>query len=295
VAALAFLLGALLLVPLPPALNTPVLRYTFDLGHVPLFAGVTLVLFSVVRGGRRRRALVAFIASALVAGGVEILQMAIPTREASLDDFGRGVAGALLTLAGIASWNRGRAWRLVFVTLSVSVAGAGVWLLVAQADIVRAFERQMPLLAGFEQSWELDRWHAKPATTMLRRRGNASEGDWSLEIDCQGGEYPGVSIEGFAPDWRRYRALVWSAYLPGSKPLQLTVRIDDDLGDIYGTRFVSIVELEPGSGTYRIGLDRVASALPHPMNLAQITELHFFLDHPDRAETFFIDAVRLEP
>jgi hypothetical protein len=288
-------MGALLLVPLPPTLNTPVLRYAFDLGHVPLFAGVTLVLFGIVRGGRHRRALVAFVASALLAGGVEILQMQIPTREGSLDDFARGTAGALLALAGIVSWNRARTWRLLFVTLSAGVAGGCVWLLVVQAGIVRAFERQMPLLAGFEHSWELDRWHAKPATTMQRRRANASEGEWSLEIDCQGGEYPGVSIEGFSPNWQRYRALAWSAYLPGSKPLELTVRIDDDLGAIYGMRFVSIVQLEPGSGTYRIDLDRVATALPHPMNIAQISELHFFLDHPDRAGVFFLDAVRLVP
>ena len=84
--------------------------------------------------------------------------------------------------------------------------------------------------------------------------------------------------------------------MPGSTPLDLTVRIDDDLGDLYGTRFVTVVRLEPGARTYRVDLIAAAQALPeHALNLARITEVHFFLDHPDAPRTFLLDGVRLEP
>ncbi len=281
---------------MPRALTGPVVSHAFDLGHVPLFAAVTLAAFALARGHAARRAWFALAIATALAGGAELLQAFIPTREASVDDFVRGVGGEFLALAGIASWRRSREWRFAFALLSSTVAAVLLWSVADKVRVVQAFDRQMPTLASFEHDWELGRWHAKPGTTIVRSRDFHADGGWSLAVQCSRDVYPGVSIEGFKPDWRSYRLLTWSAFVPGTTALELTLRIDDDLGERYGTRFVAIVPLQPGAGTYHIDLDRVARALPaHRMNLAQITEVHFFLDHPDVARAFFLDAVQLEP
>ena len=184
------MLAGLLLVPLPPMLNDPVIRHAFDLGHIPLFAATTLVIAALLRGRARRRTLLAVIASICLAGSAELLQMFVPTREASVDDFLRGIVGALIAAAGIACWPRTRL-RLGFAAASCGVAAALAWSIVAEANVVRAFDRQMPVLGAFEHAWELERWHPKAATTIARSRGWRDDGEWSLEVQCEQGRLSG--------------------------------------------------------------------------------------------------------
>jgi hypothetical protein len=256
-----------LLVPLPPALATPLADYAFDFLHPLLLAAVFLALRVFTLGLGARAEPVAAVLAAAAGALTEILQ-AIGARDGSWSDFGFDVLGIVL------------------------VASA---LITRKERTLDQLQAMMPLLAGFEQAWELDRWHAKPDTQMVRTRRGAIAGGWSLEVSCSNrAPYPGVSIEEFDGDWRPYRWLEWSVRLPSAEPLELSVRLDDDQGARYGTRYTSVVRVVPGQQTYRIDLREVAAHFrAHPMNMARVTELHFFLDEPRTPRVFLIDDVRL--
>jgi hypothetical protein len=132
----------------------------------------------------------------------------------------------------------------------------------------------------------------------MRRTGPGHAGSaWALEVSCSPTTaYPGVSMEDFDSDWRGYRWLEWSLRVPSGEPLELSVRLDDDQGAVHGTRFTEVVRIVPPQELYRIDLREVAGHFrEHPMNMAAITELHFFLDEPRVERDFSLDEVRLVP
>lgn len=293
-AAAAVLGSALLLLPLPAWLDTPLARYAFDFGHAPLFGAAFLALrFLLPWAGPGSDAVPALVASAAGAA-IEVVQ-GLSWRDASWRDLGSDLAGIALAWTGLVCWRRGRAWALGHSAVVAAAVLAAAGLIARHASVLRQLDAMMPLLAGFEHEWELDRWHAKRGTRLARTRESALEGEWSLDVSCSArARYPGVAIEDFAADWRGYRWLEWSVRLPSDEPLELLVRIDDDLGGAYGDRYTEAVRIVPGRQLYRIDLRQVASRFrAHPMNLGRITELHFFLDEPGRARRFLLDGIRL--
>jgi hypothetical protein len=283
-----------LLVPLPPALATPLADYAFDFLHPLLLAAVFLALRVFTLGLGARAEPVAAVLPAAAGALTEILQ-AIGARDGSWSDFGFDVLGIALAWSGLACWRRGRRWAAGHGAVVLAVVLVASALITRKERTLDQLQAMMPLLAGFEQAWELDRWHAKPDTQMVRTRRGAIAGGWSLEVSCSNrAPYPGVSIEEFDGDWRPYRWLEWSVRLPSAEPLELSVRLDDDQGARYGTRYTSVVRVVPGQQTYRIDLREVAAHFrAHPMNMARVTELHFFLDEPRTPRVFLIDDVRL--
>jgi hypothetical protein len=285
---------ALLFAPLPRSLNTPVLRHAFDLAHAPLFAALFLAALRCLKPRVRRPGLLAAGLSVAAAGLSELLQL-LMSREASVGDLVLDLLGIAFAWAGVRSWSRARAWRGVYglaVAACVVAAALSVGLKAVES---RELAAMMPLLAGFDRPFELDRWHAKEGTWMGRvSPGHAGSG-WALEVRCSGTvAYPGVSMEDFEEDWRGYRWLEWSVTVPSGRPLDLAVRLDDDQGALHGTRYTTLVRAVPPRQTYRIDLREVAAHFrEHPMNMAAITELHFFLDEPPMDAVFVLDEVRL--
>ena len=296
IALLAAAVGALLLLPVPKALETPVTSRLMDLGHVPLFAAITLVAHKMLPDRLRigSRLLAGWAVSVCVAMSAEILQSFIPSREASLEDLTLGVAGASLACAGLLCRGKATVWRVCYA-LTLAVVGVAMALSVLKAwRIAAGFARQMPVLATFEQPWDVERWHAKPGTRMQRRTIPGAQG-WWLEVQASAAEYPGVSVEDFEPNWNGYAALALDVLLPMPEPLDLTVRIDDDKSSRNKEPFVTIVHIESDRRRYRIELPQaIVGGSPSALDRRLVTEVHFFLDRPGESRTFFIDNVRLE-
>jgi hypothetical protein len=282
-----------LLLPLPASLADPWVKHLLSLGHLPLFAALTFfcsILLSSWRCGGR--VTLAFAAGAVTAILVELAQGLVPTREPDLHDLAVGVAGCVLGAAAPVAWQRSRAWRFAVVA---TICAIGVWMTVSVAATRladRMLDARMPALGTFDTDAELRRWHAKPRTSIRRVRDPRLAGKWSLQVDCRRGEYPGIAVEDFPPDWSRYHALTWRMFLPGDQPIRLAVRIDDDVASA-GTRFTAYLTINPGAGVYRLPFSSGA-AMAIPMRFSAIGELHFFLDHPRTDVTFLLADVRLE-
>jgi hypothetical protein len=101
--------GGVLLTPVPIAWQMKRWQDPFyDLCHVPLFAGLMLLLWTLLG----RRVLAAVGLSVATAAAVELMQSLVG-REGDVPDFLRGAAGALAAAAGIWAWQtRGRPWRV---------------------------------------------------------------------------------------------------------------------------------------------------------------------------------------
>lgn len=289
----ALVLSALLLPPIPRPLHTPVIGYALDLLHVPLFAATFLAALRILRPRMRRADPAAAGLSVAMAGVLEVLQ-GMTSREPSWSDFALSLLGVALAWWGVWSWRRRAPWRAGHAAVALAFAVAGVGLFARQVTVSRAVAAMMPVLATFEHPWELERWHAKEATTMARTPARTGDG-WSLEVRCsRSPTYPGVSIEDFEGDWRPYRWLEWSIRMASPEPMRLAVRIDDDQGARFGDRYTAYIPIVPSREVYRIDLRAVATHFrEHPMNLAHVTELHFFLDAPDSPRVFWLDDVRL--
>jgi len=291
------LLLALLLVPLPRVLQQPVWRDAFDLGHIPLFAVAFLVLRHVLRARFRRPELLAALASVAAAGTSELLQLFVGSRSASWGDVVLDLVGVALAWSTLSCWRRSGGWRAAHAALLVGGIAAACVSLGKSVLESRELAAMMPLLAGFEQRHELRRWHAKDGTEMSRKAPGLRGSGWALEVRCSASAgYPGVSIEDFESDWRGYRFLEWSVHVPSAKAFELALRIDDDQGALYGDRYTRLVRIAPPEEVYRVDLREVAAHFrEHPMNMAAITEVHFFLDGPKAEQVFSLDEVRLVP
>jgi hypothetical protein len=273
--------------PLPEALDTPVAGAIGDLGHIPLFFVVHRSVCGLLARRTHRPLLAASVLAVAIGVAVEWIQ-GVVGRDPDVYDVVRDIAGIAASAAGLLA-PRWRAARVGFILLT---AGALSWAgsHVAREVAIRGrFARMMPLLAGFEGEWELRRWHAKDGTSIRESTAYHADGLRSLRIDAFGGRYPGVAVEQFEPDWRPYRWLEWTVYLPDDRPLDLVVRIDE-----IGTRrgCTTTVLVSRSGAVCRLDLvRRVAGECG--IDLERIGECHFFLDEPRAPRTVYLDRVEL--
>src|SRR5438067_789173 len=113
--------AVLLLAPLPHFWRGVWQSKFFDLGHVPLFAALTLLLWAVLGPGLVRPVLIALA----VAGLAEIVQNWVG-RTGDLLDFVRGALGSLAAAAIIRAW-QARSRRLRAAGCLLLAAGLVAW------------------------------------------------------------------------------------------------------------------------------------------------------------------------
>ncbi|MFO1426584.1 MAG: hypothetical protein U1F11_06345 [Steroidobacteraceae bacterium] len=70
-------------------------------------------------------------------------------------------------------------------------------------------------------------------------------------VSLEQGPWPGLRLREPAPDWRAYRSLQLDLVNPGTQPLSLVLRIDDDdsRGDLYAQRHNGTLVLAAGRGS----------------------------------------------
>jgi hypothetical protein len=279
---------ACLLVPIPHAMDSALWGRVGDIVHVPLFVLVHLTARDCWQG-RSRRPLVASVVTALaIADASELLQFPVG-RDPDFADFCSDAMGTALS----AGWLllRGapvRRWAVYWLAV-VLVGGYHAAVIAREVATVRAARALWPEIADFEGDWQLRRWHAKERTSMRATPEHHADGMCALRVECREGGYPGVAVEEFDADWTGYGALEWTVMLPDSRPLEMSVRIDE-IGTNRGcTTRVPIREVQR---VVRLNIRHsIGSACQ--LDWSRIGELHFFLDEPPQPRTFFLDRVRL--
>ena len=200
-------------------------------------------------------------------------------------DIWGAIAGAGLALTPKRRW------------LGVGLAAA-VLLMVNADAIIRLTDMLLapldgPQLASFENYRERTRWRGLQAR-YERHKEFASEGEWSLRVVLEPGEYPFVSLRRMSANWLDYNWLKFEVRI--ERPTRLFVCVQDrehlqDYDDLFRREFV----LEPGVHHVEIALADVARA-PHrgEMQMDDIALLQFQAIRVTDEITFYLDNIRLE-
>jgi hypothetical protein len=238
---------------------------------------------------------------ALIFGGLaEILQMLGGNGPPSLIDMSRNLLGAL---TGWTFFSTALTWRPPRYRWSGRVAVAGL-IVISLLPLGRALLEEaaaryaFPLLAGFDQPFELDRWSGDARFQIAEPAFDP--GNPMLEILFLTDHYSGVALKHFPRDWRGFSHFAFNTYNPEATPLDIVCRINDRRhnrdGYRYRDRFNRRLSLPPGWSQIRLSIDEIATALAdRRMDLDDVLQVGIFTVSLTAPRTLYLDDVRLLP
>jgi hypothetical protein len=279
------LVAAVLLAPLPQSWHGPWQSKFFDLGHVPLFAALTLVLWQTL--GRRWPwpALIALAIAALA----EVVQDHFG-RTGNVEDFVRGALGVAAAVVLVHAWRRPRTWTrlavcglLLVALLTWPIADCGPYLLDA-AEGHAAY----PTLADFATERQLLRWRCQQSE--LTRQG-----DGAARLDLLPGpeSYPGATLRPIVRDWSGRRR-VCCTFTVIDRPLVVVCSLRS--GPAHSsTHYQFEKSYPPGEHHICADLATVAPlARPEPLDLTRVEAFQLFTYRPAEPRTILLHRVWVE-
>lgn len=254
--------GALMALVLGTALPSKPKMFAIlnDTAHIPVFGILALIIWRLIehRWHAARPAaayLNAFVVTTVLGGLIEIIQAFIG-RDAALSDVGRDMLGAGCAL-GILAARDARLWQVGsrfkgHATVAILAIGCGLWALYPVVEVTLAYARRaavFPVLAQFSTPLDLYFLSSGAADLSLQ----ALPAQWaqaadqqSLRVDFKVGNWPGVTHEEPAPDWRNFGSLGVDITNPMSTPLPIAVRVHDAWHNLqYQDRFNRTFQLAP--------------------------------------------------
>jgi hypothetical protein len=285
------LVVVVLLIPLPAHWHGTWQSKFFDLGHVPLFTGLTLILWWCLGVSWVWPALI----GVLLAAATEIAQLHTG-RSGNVPDFVRGALGVLVAVALIRAWQRPRTWRGLCCHALIVLALIAWPLLDSGPYLLDAYEgwRSFPVLADFRTPGEMLRWHTQQSI-LSRTRGH--DGGWRGHLELLPGpaEYPGAVLEPIMHDFSRFRRICWSIATEGEPPsLVFSIRSGRD-GANPSNHYQFPRTFQPGEHRVEADLKAIVpQAVPARLDLTNIIALQIFMVRPERATTVYIRRVWLE-
>lgn len=295
--AASLLIAPFLFVGGPDWASGPLLKSAWNLGHILLFAMLTLAIrpWRWFGGWRLWLAVTAVL---LVAGiGIELIQNS-HSREMDGKDLLRNLIGGWLVIAWRPMLVPGpkASARRVLITTTVTLL---LFLEVGATGMVAARQwqvhHQLPLLYDFDHQKPEPFWTGRP-TVSANHLVNHSH---SLKIDLGTETYSGVSLNNLPADWRGFERLVITLFNPSTEPLALTLRINDvahdrsehDYNDRYNTRLI----LGPGFNTFTRNLADIKSAPDgRTMDMSQVRRMGLFAVRLPEPRTVYLSDLRLD-
>ncbi len=151
------------------------------------------------------------------------------------------------------------------------------------------------VLYDFESESVFDDIHWKCHTLFSLSDQYAVHGKRSLKLEFYPSAYPGLSPKLKHRDWRGYHAFAFDVYNPGSKSIQLVLRIDDKKEALeYSERYNKSFEILPGANTLTIPLDSLRTSVTNrPLDLKKIYRFLVFMVNPKEKHVLYFDYFRL--
>ncbi|QCF26815.1 succinyl-CoA synthetase subunit beta [Hydrocarboniclastica marina] len=282
----------------PDWASTPLIKASWDLGHILFFALFTLS-YQLLRGvGGARQAIGVSIAVLILGMMIEALQSFIG-REVSWADVMGNLTGAWLVMAWRQSTRCTTTGRRVVIWLcrGISLLLLVAYLLpvISQAHQQTRLAIQFPLLTDFADPASIRNWTGD--VKLAHNFGPRAAPGMAIMLDT--GRYSGAFLNRLHGDWSAYRQLNLSLFNPDATTVSLTLRINDlqhDRGsNAYNDRFNQTITLQPGWNRYEIQLEDVASApSSRLMDMTRIRRLGLFTSKVQVPRTVFLTDLRLD-
>lgn len=285
--------AVVLLLPLPHVWKATWRAKLLDLGHIPLFAFLTLCVYWTAQRGQW----FAFVLATSVAALCETAQAAVH-RSADFFDFLRGVAGSLLAVVCLQAFKPiMSARRLVgYLVLAVAIlawpiadAFPKLW------DAYTAYS-SFPVICDFQTRWESVRW-MKENMQIERVASEQSSGRWVGRMEFFSGSTrsSGAVLFPVVRDWTGYHQLCCEFYVP-EDPMSILISIRDGR-KVTGPLKRFDLEREYSAGDHRVCIDLEALARGEefaPLDLSRVESFHLVLPNSDRPRTIFVRSIHLE-
>ncbi|MCG3156284.1 MAG: hypothetical protein DKINENOH_02908 [bacterium] len=159
-----------------------------------------------------------------------------------------------------------------------------------------ACQRSRPFFFDFENEAELDQlyWECRELLALVDEP--VVHGERSLRLQMFSGNYPGLKITKFDPDWSDFRSLHATIYNPQPDTLQLHFRLDDSHErPAYADRYNRRMRLPPGWTQFALPLDSlITNGTRRRMQRSSIESVYFFLVQPPKPVTLYFDHLHLE-
>ena len=285
----------LLLVPLPDNQGDRFMVYLQDFAHFPLFAMMAwllLFLFGGKSGVSLSRGFLVVVATLVVGLLAEFIQPFVG-RTAGGRDILLGVAGGV---AGVCVNLGARGARAMGVAFALVLAAAAAFPLVLIGRDRQAAHRDFPLLASFESRTELGRWSVH-GCKISRVADRTTHGRWALKIEVENSDnYPGLFESDSIRNLSGIKQLCFDAFVPGTAPLRIWLRMDDRINPAYSERFQDLRTLFPGTNTICIERATIGSTPSgRSLELNRIRSWGVFFDQAQPGDVLYLDNVRVLP
>jgi VanZ family protein len=298
-AIIAFLAALWSLFFLSPPRNIRSIHYLWNSGHVALFflfCHVFYLLKPRLRESPFSSQIVLLLSlSAGIGTLIEIMQLFMTGREASLIDIVADLTGALFYLSFRVV--RRTTYFAVILRTSAIILMAVVLFPAATAFLdERTAALQFPVLADFESPLEKSRFKGK--ATIAVSSLYAFSGQYSLRLNTTTEKYSGTSLDYFPRDWSSFQTLSFACYNPQMFSINLYTRIHDTLhaqGEMqYSDRYNHRFSLQPGWNELQIPLSAVRSAPENRlMDMSRIEAVGFFVKEEPAPLVLYLDTISL--
>lgn len=276
----------------------------WDQGHIIAFTLWTAMLLRRFTGLirlRLRYQLVAVLGFALIFGLVaEGLQTLGGNGPPSLLDMSRNLLGALTGWAFFSPGMKHRPPVYRWLSRLTVAALLCISILPLARSLTDDFlaQRAFPVLAAFDQPFELDRWSGSARYSVTRPA--FAPRNPMLKIELQTTKYSGVSLRHFRRDWRRYHGFSFKLYNPDDLPLTLVCRINDSRHNRDGyrlrDRFNRRLTIPPGWSHIQVPMEEIAGALEkRRMDMDDVLQVGLFTIDLPAPRTLYLDDMRLIP
>lgn len=295
--AASLLIAPFLFIGGPDWASGPLLKSAWNLGHILLFALLTLTFRPWLWLSGWRLWLVITAAILAIGIGIELIQ-GDHNRDMDGRDLLRNLIGGWLIIA----------WRPVL--LSGKRTFARQCLITTAATLLLCFElgstgivaarqwqvhHQLPLLYDFSHQNPEPFW----AGSLAVSANHSVNHPHSLKIDLGRETYSGVSLNNLPADWRGFERLTITLFNPSTEPLALTLRINDvahdrsdhDYNDRYNARLI----LGPGFNTFTRNLTAIENAPDsRTMDMSKIRRMGLFAVRLPEPRTVYLSDLRLD-
>ena len=310
IACFGFLIASfLMLVPLP--FEGRLEATLVDLGHAPMFGGITLAVLwlwqrfrPLSRFGRDWIGRLALVALCVFAFGIAIeIAQSLTGRKAAMHDVvanGLGIAAMTLTCFAVLRYRQGtpRKWpNYVAIVLASGCFIAAFVHPVTIAMDIYAVRRDFPLIASFESPIELTRWYFDGCRGTLAPE-NVTHGERAMRLSIAPVDYPSATLIETFSDWSDISQWQVDMTLDAEygSPLQICLKvIDAEHRDYHSDVSRMWFELRPGKTTV-LTFPR-AEILDGPdgrkLQLSNIKYLSLLAAPPDRETHIDVDHLRV--
>ena len=284
---------AVLLAPLPSQYRATWVNRLLDLGHLPLFALLTISLWYA----SQRRVRIAFLLAVAIAGVMEICQLTFG-RSASLFDFTTGVLGCLLAVVGLraAQGPHTRARTAAHVALAMCLVAAPLAVaLPVMLDAFRAY-RSFPVLCEFATPLELHRWHGGDVEIgYVTETPSGSRSAARMRFAACPDGYCGAVLFPVIGDWSGYRRLCIDFAVEG-EPIRISLSIRDGIKiDQLERRFRLDQTYQAGEHHVCIDLEALRAGEEFaPVDISRVQSFHIVMTGLEQPRTLFVYRVYLD-